>query len=185
MLAFRTGGVIEIGKNAELVIGGSLVLGEYGHETRPQEFEVHLSRGTKLSFAEGSHLRNYLSKFPNETFLDVYLEGGILDDNGLPETEKALIRKHYASPVLEIEDNLEIHGNPFREVLEFAFISEAGALLKARLIGLDGRILLQESIQSIAGHNLFSFETADLAEGVYLLQIITPNGKTTRKVLHQ
>ena len=185
MLALRTGGVIEIGKNAELEIGGSLVLGEYRHETSPQKFEIILKRGSKLSFAEGAHLLNYLSKFPNETFLDVYLEGGVLDDRYLSEADKTLIRRHYASPMLEFEENLEIHGNPFSDVLEFSFISEEGIPLEANLVALDGRILQRKGLQSVAGHNLFSFETTDLAAGIYLLQIVTPNGKATRRVVHR
>jgi hypothetical protein len=184
MIALRTGGKIDIGRNAELVIGGSLVFGEYRQEHTAQTFEIHLPRGSKLRFAEGSHLRNFLSAFP-DTQLDVYLEGGTLDDAALAPLERALIRRHYATVSAEFEENLDVYENPFSESLAFSFTSKAGIPLSIDLLSIDGRKLRHVQVVTQQGNNTFEWETATIASGVYLLQLTTPDARCTRRVLRR
>jgi hypothetical protein len=185
MIAFRTGGNIEIGRQAELHIGGSLVIGEYHEELSPQSFEIHLKPGSKLTFAPGSHLRNFLSKFPAATYLDIYLEGGTLDDAGLVSAERALIRRHYTSLQAEFADNLQMLENPFSDRLAFAFTSRADLPLTIELLGLDGRSLRRMETITKAGNNSYQLETAHLPSGIYVLSLQTPYGQCGKKVVRQ
>lgn len=184
MIAFRTGGHIELGQNAELVIGGSLVIGEYGHEQTPQTFEIHLKRGNKLTFAQGARLRNFMSKFPESTYLDIYLEGGILDDSGLSASDRALIHRHYPSVMDELAENFKVLGNPFADELTFSLTSRSGIPIRVELLALDGRKLLEMDAITQDGINAHIFKTGALPAGVYLLSLTTLYGKCARRVMH-
>lgn len=182
MLALRSGGKVVLKHNAELVIHHILAFGEYRWEDSPQTFEVHLQPGSKLVFGPEAVLTNGLTAFPEVSRLDVYMEGGTLDDSNLAPQERALIRRIYPSAHEELASNLQILGNPFGEHLECTFLSDRVMPLELELITLDGRIVAQTSQMAEKGVNRILWPQPDLANGTYLLRLRTPYATCTKKV---
>ncbi|MBK6834399.1 MAG: T9SS type A sorting domain-containing protein [Bacteroidetes bacterium] len=46
-----------------------------------------------------------------------------------------------------------------------------------------GQLVVSKEVTMVNGENSFEISTADLANGVYLLDITTSNGKTTKKLV--
>lgn len=182
MLALRSGGKIVLKHNAELVVEHLLAFGEYRWEDSPQTFEVYLQPGSKLTFGQDAILTNSLSAFPHESKLDVYMEGGTLDDTKLSHEERALIRRIYPSAHDAFADNLKVLGNPFGDLLECTFTSDRAMSVDLELITLDGRVASQHRQSVDRGVNRIQWPQPALVSGMYLLRLSTPYGTCAKRV---
>lgn len=182
MLALRSNGKVILKHNAELVIHHILAFGEYRWEDSPQKFEVHLQSGSKLIFGPEAVLTNSLSAFPDVSKLDVYMEGGTLDDSQLSPEERALIRRIYPSAHDEFAGNIKILGNPFSELLECTLTADHAMSIELELITLDGRVVSRKTQSVGKGVNRILWQQADLANGMYFLRITTPYASCSKRV---
>ena len=181
MLAVRTGGKVEIGKNSELIIGNTFVFGRMMGETTPGHIYLTLNYGSKLTFAPGAKLSNGLG-LP-EARIFVKMRGGILDDSNLSESERALIVREYDSPQSFLDDNLRILGNPFRDHLTISWISNGNSPIDISLSDIQGRIIYSNNQTTVAGMNFFEIPFDTDETEVMLLTVKTKEGSVTRKVL--
>lgn len=184
MLALRTGGIIELGQGSELHLHNQFVFGEYRDENKPQSFDIYLKPGARLTFGAGSSLSNRLSKFPDATFLNVHMQGGVLDDSHLSKRERALIRRIY-DDAPESGPPVHVFGNPFHDVLTYTYGAERKTQLTTQLYTASGKLVYTQSRVTGVGNQRHDIQTAALAPGIYLLRIVTADAVITRKVVKQ
>lgn len=183
MLAIKTGGKLIFGRGSELVIHNKLIFGEYKDDPEAADIHIYLDRGSKLAFAPGSELSNQFSKFPEECKLNVHLRGGILDDSGLSEAEKQLIRRIYDDPYQALADNLSILGNPFSAQLGLSILGAGGEDIALELYGVDGKLHAARTLRLEKGQNDLQIDTRQLPAGLYLLQVGDGKATITKRVL--
>ena len=77
--------------------------------------------------------------------------------------------------------------NPFSGNLTLALGSPATGLAKLRVLDLTGRLVQEQSFEAATGTNTVSLQNAaDLKNGIYVVQLVSPLGKTTSlKVVKQ
>ena len=183
MLAIKTGGKLTIGRGSELVVHNKLVFGEYEDDPEPADIHIYLDRGSKLTFAPGSELSNQFSKFKDVCLLNVHLRGGELDDSGLSEEDRKLIRRIYDDPRELFAENVDVLGNPFSGELSVSILSEGGEEVELTLYGLDGKVYGEREVQLKQGYNGIEMDTGTLPAGVYLLQVDNGAAAVTERVL--
>jgi hypothetical protein len=111
ILLLREGATINIAENAEMIIHNNLIFLENNYATMPGQIYMTLNEGSKLTFANGSRIKNDWS-INKAMKLNVYMKGGILDDSGLPDSDKLKINRIYDSPADELADNFRISQRP-------------------------------------------------------------------------
>ncbi len=183
MLAIRSNGKIVLEPRAEMVMHNIFSIGEYRDEIGPGKFSLHLKPGSKFTFGPDAMLTNENSRFRESTMLDVYMEGGTLDDSNLSTEERALIRRIYPSPSAEFADNLQILGNPFSETLEITLTTAGAMPITVDLMGMNGQLLQHHELEATLGANYFQLKTNALPAGTYLLRATTPYASCTKRVL--
>jgi chitodextrinase len=90
-------------------------------------------------------------------------------------------------------ENLKTHGvealecwpNPAGQTLEMQYTSATQQTLEVSLISLEGKLVRRINPVSEIGRNRFTFNVSDVANGVYLLEVIGDGSKTVKKVVIQ
>jgi hypothetical protein len=182
ILAITTGGTIEIRKNAEFVIHNTLAINEGRGYATPQQIYMTLNPGSKLTFVQGSHINNKYS-IDHKMRLNIYMKGGVLDDSGLPESERYLINCIYDSPLEELQANLRIYGNPFSDRLLFSFLIAEQANFRASLYSIDGKLIETNDLTAQRGINYYDWDMNFISNGIYLLKIETDAGTVSARIL--
>lgn len=183
MLALRSGGKLILQKDAALTIHNTLIIGDYINEPDPRPIEIELHRGSRLTFAPGSHLSGELSLYPEDMVLTVHMKGGVLDDSELTPQERAMIRKVYDRPQTQFEDNVLIHGNPFGDELGLAVIGEGGENLALEVLDVEGRRVVQKNYVLEEGVNDLRVLTPALGTGVYFLRLQQGEAVVVRRIV--
>ncbi|RLD73201.1 MAG: hypothetical protein DRI87_04565 [Bacteroidetes bacterium] len=80
-------------------------------------------------------------------------------------------------------DNLSIYPNPTSGQLQVAFDIEKSQSLEIQLMSINGQVIQKDIVNAFSGHYSKSFDLSDLAKGVYILSIISDNGKVDKKVV--
>jgi len=75
--------------------------------------------------------------------------------------------------------------NPFQNDLDIEYTIPTTAPVKINLVSINGQFIqpLFSSTQLEAGSHTATFELSALQRGIYLLQIITPEGKVTKRII--
>lgn len=183
MLAIRSNGKIVLESRAEMVMHNIFSIGEYRDETGPGKFSLHLKPGSKFTFGPEAMLTNENSRFRESTFLDVYMEGGMLDDSNLTPEERALIRKIYPNPSAEFADNLQVLGNPFSETLDLTITTARPMPVSVELMGINGQSIQYHEFEAGLGSNYYQLKTDALPAGTYLLRATTPYATCSKRVM--
>ncbi|MCC6723791.1 MAG: hypothetical protein IT258_04735, partial [Saprospiraceae bacterium] len=106
MLALRSGGQLKLGKNSSLLFDGQLLLQGIPTAQHPDpQFYLDLKPGMSLIFGEGAHITNVMSTVP-DVKLNVYMNGGMLDDSKLNEKARQRINRIYPKPSKHFADNV-------------------------------------------------------------------------------
>lgn len=151
----------------------------------------------------------------SEGTLEVYVNGMLVNSSPFNGTSYSYVKAGYSTAILSISiftfagetTNSLVYSvsggsvgiaevNPFQEVKVFpspavdyvnvAYTLEKTTDVALKLIGLDGRLVanLGES-QRPSGKNQFRLNLPEVAAGIYLLQISTPDGQTTERIAIQ
>lgn len=80
-------------------------------------------------------------------------------------------------------NNLRYYPNPVLDFLTINYTLTHSAQVSVKLYSLDGKLLqAKENMASVNGNNITSLEMGSLPKGVYLLQVNSEEGTTTRKI---
>ncbi len=170
MMALKTGGTIEIGKGAELLIGGTITMFEYEWETQSSQIYMELNEGSKLTFLSGSRLTNMHSLF-GQIKLNIYMNGGLLDDSGLSPEDKRLINLIYPAPKRYLDDNVTILPNPAEGRLRLSYNTKADVELLLTVLDVNGKAVFTSTKQTYEGMNFLETEELNLPAGTYILRV--------------
>ncbi len=184
MLLLKTGGSIEIGQNAELILKGQMNLKEYQEDEGPKDIYMTLQEGSRLTFAEGSRLTNWWSK-DGTIKLNIYMKGGVLDDSGLPAEDRLLINRIYPSEKKEKQNRLRILENPLmNDPITYSVTLPDQRSFTYQLIDISGKVLRSGKNAGIKGKNQYRISSSELSSGIYLLSVDIGEGYTnTKKVV--
>jgi len=81
------------------------------------------------------------------------------------------------------EQQLLLFPNPSRNVARLTMYSPKKAELRMRILDVTGALVETRTLLVNAGTNVFSLETARYKKGTYMLQVMTPQGILSRKLV--
>lgn len=181
MLVLCPSSTLALERNATLVMDGLLNLTHCKEDLGDQQVYMDLPLGAKLFFTQNARISNEFS-LGQQTFLNVRMLGGTLDDAALALADRELIRRVYPKTSGSFGDNLRLSPNPFEEVLTLSYLSENEETLRLAWTNLSGQTILAETFHAQKGMNEWQPVTPASA-GMYLLTILGESGKITRKVI--
>jgi len=182
MLALRTGGSIEIGKNATLFIDNILRMHEFQEENESQQIYMDLNKGSSLIFGENAKIHNDYSIDQNMK-LNVLMNGGILDDSKLSPEDRTKINLIYPEPPTQIQDNVNIFPNPTTQFLNYSFILENDATVTIEMYDVTGRFIFSKKENGQKGWNEFQTDISDFPLGVYFLKVKMNDEEMVTKIV--
>ena len=178
MLAICDGSTINIEKGGTLVIDNQMVLKTTG-EKEDQQVYMELNPGSTLKFTENAKL-SHVGLHP-EMRLNVYMNGGVLDDHLLSETERRLINKIYPKP--DVQNNFKLSPNPAGEYCNFSLIVENGGVFSLKIIDMSGRVVQYSNKTIQKGYNEFEIDLTKFSSGVYFLKVESNEINTSQKLI--
>lgn len=185
MLVLGQGGTIKLGKNSTLLINNRMVLVEdpslFG-EVDNQQIYMELNEGSTLAFGEQAYLTNDFSIDRNMK-LNIYMNGGILDDSKLSAKELEVINLIYPTPPEVFMENVKVFPNPTSGNLTFSMILENEDSVEIEVYDLAGRFIFTKRENGEKGKNDFQIQVNGLSKGVYFFKIKTELGEAIEKVM--
>ncbi len=166
MLAIIGGSTINIGKNGTLVIDNHMIFKGGGQNEKQQVF-MELNPGSTLRFGENAKLSRKGSN--PEIRFNVYMNGGILDDQLLTDTERQLINKIYPEP--DKQNNFAISPNPAGENCIASMIVKHEGDISFEIFDMNGRMIQSYNKSVEKGYNEFEFNLNRLSSGMYLIKL--------------
>lgn len=182
ILAWQTGAVVDIKKNAELIIHNRLNICENSMDEGPQQIYVTLNEGATLTFAPGSRLTNEFS-IDGLMKLNVIMNGGTLNYQNLSPQDQQLLNIIYPTHYDNLNDNIIIYQNPLQNELMFSFNSESDASFEWKLIDIQGRVMYAKTLDCKKGLNFEHLNVNTLPGGMYLLHCMSGDSVITKKVI--
>ncbi|MCB0632173.1 MAG: T9SS type A sorting domain-containing protein [Saprospiraceae bacterium] len=180
-LGLDKGGTIRIGKGSELVINNTVILANFINDADRQVY-MELNPGSRLTFGEKARLirKGYVQT--GQMKLNVYMNGGILDDSRLSDKERQLINRIYPDKEMKMTDRVKILGNPIRNVLHLAvYTPENNGQAAWTVHDLQGRYLGSGNFATVQGQQLQDIPLQQLAAGMYILKMELDGGMVSRK----
>lgn len=185
MLALATGGTIEIGKNSTLFVNNTMALYEqlqlYG-VVENQQIYMELNEGSSLIFGEKAKLTNKFS-IDKKMKLNIYMNGGILDDSKLSHEERTVINLIYPTPPKVFNEIVKVFPNPASDFLTFSMILKNENSVEIEAYDLAGRFVFSKTKNGQKGKNDFQIQVSDLSKGIYFFKIKTDLGEAIEKVV--
>ncbi len=183
LLAFRAGGTIELTENSTLVIDNKLVLIEEELGSEDQQIYMELNPSTKLAFGEHASITSY--SIAKQMKLNIYMNGGELDERHLSPADQLLINKIYPPASPNFVKNIKVFPNPIDHELTLSYFSNINETIELQVISIDGKLIRRFKKEVQPGENKVSLIFSDIASGMYLLQISNEMDVTTMKVLKE
>jgi hypothetical protein len=171
MLLVKTGGTINIEKNAELVIHNTLIMYEYANDPAPQQIYMTLNEGAKLTFAPGSRVVNMYS-MDGTIKLNIFMKGGEVDLSGLSENDKQLVNLIYDEPLYPAEDNLILYNQPSHDVLRFSMVFENAFNFPLNVFDINGKLVKTLNFNAAKGIQFFEIPLNGMPAGVYTFEFM-------------
>ncbi len=183
ILALRQGANIQLGVNSTLIINNKVMMFEVGTEESHQLY-MDLNAGSSLIFGEGASLHNSYSV--NDAMkLNVYMNGGVLDDSKLPAEQRALIYKIYPEDQPQEVDPSFLSPNPAQSYVNWSYHAHAEATVQLQLFDAAGNLVYHNNESLSIGPNQKSIDLRSFAKGIYFLNWKTAGNSGVKKVVVQ
>jgi hypothetical protein len=183
ILALRSGGRMQLDPGSTLLFDGTLWLQGIptGQHPDPQ-FYLDLKPGTSLVFGENAGLLN-AGSISSDVKLNVYMNGGMLDDSRLSPGERQLIRRIYPTPSKRFSENLQVLGNPVAGQFRLDYLSAGQEQVRLQVHDLQGRLVWSKSYGTAQGHNTLEGEFGAGVAGVYVATLSSRQGQASVKLV--
>ncbi|MBI1224297.1 MAG: T9SS type A sorting domain-containing protein [Bacteroidetes bacterium] len=183
ILALRSGGQMILDKGSTLLFDGTLWLQGIPTAKHPDpQFYLDLKPGTSLIFSKKAGVLNANSS-SSDVKLNVFMNGGILDDSRLNPTARLLINRIYPKPSNHFSDNVKLIQNPSSALAQLEYISLGQEQVILSLYDLQGRYIASKNFNTVEGHNHLDYDISDIVAGIYMLHIKSSNGSTSLKLI--
>jgi hypothetical protein len=118
-----------------------------------------------------------------DMFINVYMNGGILDDSGLSDHDKQYIRRIYPVEENSLADKINIYPNPVLDIatLEIQNEKETSAIIS--LLDMNGKVLKSSTLAMHAGLTPVYFDMKDVVRGFYIFQILMDGEVAGKKII--
>lgn len=93
--------------------------------------------------------------------------------------------EYYALAAVEDYNGLEdlkVYPNPATDYINVEFSLAQSETITMQLMDLTGKVLKQNTVEGLDGVNQHTLDIQGVAQGMYLLEISTPSGKSVRKI---
>lgn len=177
VLSVRDKTNILIGKNAALNIYNKMFVFEEKPEQGAKQFFMDLNTGSALRFMPGSHLTNLYS-VDNSILLNVNMNGGILDDSGLPEDERWMINRIYKADDI-VPSSLTIFPNPCESNTIVQINSPDNENATLNIYDAAGIMVQQINLSLQKGVNEINVPVENISSGIYVMRVLYEDDKTT------
>jgi hypothetical protein len=182
ILALRSGGQMKLGKGSTLLFDGLLWLQGIPTAKHPDpQFYLDLKPGTSLVFGENASLYNANSTAP-DVKLNVYMNGGTLDDSKLTPAARLLINRIYPKPSNHFKENVQVLQNPAHGQFQVDYISAGQEHIKVEVFDIQGRSAWSKTFEAMEGLNRFYCDFEQGAAGIYLVTVSAKIGRATTKL---
>lgn len=182
ILALRSGGQLVMGRGSSLLFDGVLWLQGIPTAKHPDpQFYLDLKPGSSLVFGERANVLNANSTAPNVK-LNVYMNGGTLDDSQLNPAARLLIHRIYPKPAKRFAENVQVLNNPTLGQFQVDYVSIGQEKVKLEVHDLQGRLVWSKSFDTVQGHNFLDGEFGAAAAGVYVATLSAKGGQVAVKL---
>ena len=167
-LGLAKGGVVELEANSHLLMDGRMVLADFGHPD--SDINIRLPRNTKLSFGESGTLEK-IGYLNGEMMLNVYMDGGELDDTKLSPSERKWINRIYPAAHPVFLENLQLLQNPVGQSIQLLYLSDYALPVSMQLYAMNGQLVGQKQYNVFKGYNTLEYNASLLAAGIYIMRV--------------
>ncbi|MCR9099164.1 MAG: T9SS type A sorting domain-containing protein [bacterium] len=168
LLGLGKGGQIVLGKDSRLFINNRVVL--WNHEVSPDnQTYIDLQPGNHLEFGPLSRLER-VGVQETGILLNVYMNGGTLDDSGLSPEDRLLINRIYPKVAPRLLDNISVFPNPVGAELQWAYVADRAGTVQWSCHNALGKIVREGAVSVSRGRNIFT-APFDVPAGVYYLTV--------------
>ena len=182
ILALRPGSTIHLAKGSSLLIDNLLWLQGMPTARFPDhQIYMELNPGSTLVFGDHASIINNLSQYP-DTRLNIYMNGGTLDDSRLSQASRNLINRIYPTPQTTFAENIKVLQNPTDRMIRLEYVAADNHLVSSVLFDLNGRKIGERQFMVDLGLNYIQYDMEDLPAGVYILQVKTHLGNVALKL---
>jgi hypothetical protein len=173
VLGLAREGSLDLYPNSTLVVDNKMLLVAYTGSEREQAY-VHLAPGSTLRFGLNSALSRTLG---NNMYLNVYMNGGTLDDRELSPEERQLIRRIYPEVPLPAAGEARIAPNPSNgEVMLLLPSSERQENWPYEVVNTYGQTIASGRLEPLAKDRYRVAPTAQMGSGLYRILVQTEQG---------
>lgn len=183
ILALNVDGGITLQPNSSLMINNELRLPDH-HGLPSDQTWVELPRGSRLSFGPLGRI-NKIGTYAETGYmkLNVFMNGGELDDHLLSPKERSYINRIYPANIENPAQPLRILPNPSSETLTFEMTLPKDSNYDWSIIDINGRKVKNGEDFAQKGRSYHSIPIQKLLKGVYFLQVQAGAQVLTGKVL--
>ncbi|WP_282774656.1 T9SS type A sorting domain-containing protein [Phaeodactylibacter xiamenensis] len=168
LLGLGKEGQIVLGKDSRLFINNRVVL--WNHEVSPDnQTYIDLQPGNHLEFGPLSRLER-VGVQETGILLNVYMNGGTLDDSGLSPEDRLLINRIYPDVAPRLLDNISIFPNPVGAELQWAYVADIAGTVQWSCHNALGKVVREGAASVSRGRNIFT-APLEVPSGVYYLTI--------------
>jgi len=176
LLGLGKGSKVILGKDSRLFINNRVVL--WNHELSPEnQAYIDLQPGNHLEFGPMSRLER-VGVQETGILLNVYMNGGTLDDSGLSPEDRLLINRIYPEVSPRLLDNVSVFPNPIVDALQWSYIASSSGIVHWTFYNALGQMVGQGSVPAARGRNVFSTATP-LTAGIYYLKVESKERQAT------
>lgn len=176
LLGLGKGSQVVLGEESRLFINNRVVL--WNHEVTPDnQAYIDLQPGNHLEFGPLSRLER-VGVQETGILLNVYMNGGTLDDSGLDPEDRQLINRIYPEVAPRFMDNISVFPNPVRTVLQWSYIADAPDVVHWTCYNTLGELVRQGTVSADRGRNVFTTDFP-MPAGAYYLTLSTGVGLAT------
>ncbi len=180
--AMLPGSILKLGEYSTFTIRNRFVLFEQNGGNDEQAY-VTLPVGSRLVFTDAASLYKPDGK-SGFMRLNVYMNGGTLDDSALSPEERILINRIYP-PVSALPfENLVCSPNPARDQINVSWnsITDAGQG-EVTVFNIQGQQVQKHTLTLVKGLNIKQIDCSLFESGVYIIEMKTPQGNVRQKVV--
>ncbi|MCC6724312.1 MAG: T9SS type A sorting domain-containing protein [Saprospiraceae bacterium] len=183
IMALRSGGKMKLGEGSTLLFDGFLWLQGIPTTQHPDpQFYLDLKPGMSLIFGEGAHITNVMSTVP-DVKLNVYMNGGTLDDSKLNDKARQRINRIYPKPSKRFADNVQLLQNPSLGTATIGYTAAGNERVLVEIHDLQGRLTWYKTFDATEGLNNFEVDINGTAAGVYVATVSANGGRASLKMM--
>lgn len=173
VLGLARDGHLDLKQNSTLTIDSKVALVGYTGSEREQAY-AHLAPGSTLRFGPNANLSRTLG---NNMYLNVYMNGGTLDDSELSKEERQLIRRIYPQTALPLAGSATVVPNPSTgEIMLIMPALETPGNWPYQVINQLGQTVASGNLEALAEGRYRVRPSKMMTSGLYRIVVQTAQG---------